>query len=57
MYKTVTEFSIGRKALMRSEYDRFDRISMTDSADKTDVDPAEMIASIIAVIIEKEADI
>lgn len=57
MFKTVTEFSIDRKALLNSDYECCDSISFTEGADKSDVAPAEFIASIIAKLIEREADL
>ena len=57
MIKTVTEFSIDREALLNSDYESCDRVSFIEGADKSDVDPAEFIDSIIAKLIEREADL
>ena len=53
MFKTVTEFSIDREALLNSHYECCDRVSFTAGADKSDVAPAQFIASIIAKLIER----
>lgn len=55
MIKTVTEFIIDREALMKCDYERFEKVSITDGADKTDVAPEKIIASILAKLIEGEA--
>lgn len=53
MFKTTTEFIIDRETLMKNEYGHYDKISMTDGADQTDIAPEEMIASILAKLIEE----
>lgn len=57
MFKTVTEFIIDREALMKCEFGCFDKVSITDGADYTDIAPAEIIASILAELIDKEAEL
>lgn len=53
MFKMITEFIIDRETLLKSEYGHYDKVSMIDGADQTDIAPEEMIASILAKLIEE----
>lgn len=53
MFKTVTEFIIDREALSRCDYECRDKVSITDVAENTAVAPSEVIAAIVAELIEK----
>lgn len=53
MFKTVTDFIIDREALSRCDYECCDKISITDVTDNMAVAPSEIIAAIVAELIEK----
>lgn len=53
MFKTVTEFIIDREALNRCDYECCDKVSITDIAENTAIAPSEIIAAILAELIEK----
>ena len=56
MFTTITQYIIGREAIAENDFQCYDKVSYVDSSENPEAAPDRFLATIIAEVIDKEAD-